>query len=178
MKQKLQDYIGGKVNYTPLMNIFMGRGREKNVDPYVVVGKYIYDIYNEKLPNGLEFLEEEFKRPIKKFSKFNNDRYSTLSIFFLTSYIDSDILRKLFGEPLLHDEFGEGFHGDYDEETDEESEPDIKESYASYFVEINGIKFHIGYDHRGTSIEIEHKTNVEDTINSIKKLIYMCKNVM
>ena len=46
----------------------------------------------------------------------------------------------MFGKPLLHDEFGEGFDSEYDEETDEELEPEIKESYASYFVNVDGTK--------------------------------------
>ena len=64
------------------------------------------------------------------------------------------VLKKMFGEPILHDEFGEGFEGEYNDETDEYGEPDIKESYASWFVTINGVDLHIGFDHRGTKIEI------------------------
>jgi hypothetical protein len=48
---------------------------------------------------------------------------------------------------LYHDQFGEGFDTEVEE---------ITASYASYFVEVLGIKMHIGYDHRGTQIETEY----------------------
>ena len=95
----------------------------------------------------------------------------------------------MFGKPIFHDEFGEGFDGEYDEETDEELEPEIKESYASYFVNVDGTNFHIGYDHRGTGIEIEvpSKFNYDGNFSdedakkcfeSLKKLVdlYKLKN--
>jgi len=96
----------------------------------------------------------------------------------------------MFGKPLLHNEFGEGFDGVYDEETDQTGEPDIKESYASYFVNVGGTEFHIGYDHRGTGIEIEMSDKYqwsnkgssdkdsERCFESLKKLVdlYKLKN--
>ena len=72
----------------------------------------------------------------------------------------------MFGEPILHDEFGEGFEGEYDEETDEYGQPDIKESFASYFVDVEGTNFHIGYDHRGTIIEVETSEFDIDNVSS------------
>lgn len=89
--------------------------------------------------------------------------------------------------PLLHNEFGEGFEGEYDEETNDYGEPDIKESYASYFVNVGGTDFHIGYDHRGTSIEIgkpskfRYSGQISDStankcFESLKKLVYLYKS--
>ena len=84
----------------------------------------------------------------------------------------------MFGEPLLHDEFGEGFEGEYDEETDERGEPDIKESYASYFVNVGGVELHIGYDHRGTGIEIETDGEWDISDNKAKKCFDCLKKLV
>ena len=45
----------------------------------------------------------------------------------------------------MHSEFGEGF-----DEDDHQGH-----QYASYIVNVDGLNFHIGYDHRGTSVEVE-----------------------
>jgi len=180
MKNELKKYINGKVDYTPLLNIFMSKlGREREVDPYNEIGEYIVDLCDGNLPGKLSYFQDRLNKKIKSFSSFKkNGIYSTIAISFLTSIIDSDVLKKLFGEPIYHDEFGEGFEGDYNEETDEYDEPDIKESYASYFVKINGIKFHIGYDHRGTNIELEENIIIDSAIKDIKKLIDMVLKVI
>ena len=158
MEKILKDYTGGKIHFTPIMNLMMGN---RSKDWYAELGKYIVDTIDiEKVPQ-LSFLADKLKQKtniVTKISDFlsgGNHLYFSVSSFFLTSALDDEALRKMFGEPLLHDEFGEGFDGEYDEEADEEGEPDIKEPYASYFVNIGGTNFHIGYDHRGTGIEIE-----------------------
>lgn len=82
-------------------------------------------------------------------------------------------MKELFGEPIYHDEFGGGFEGDYNEDTDSYDDPEIKESFASYFVTIEGVDFHIGYDHRGLAIEVKPNTSVDDLIKALKKFISM-----
>jgi hypothetical protein len=86
-------------------------------------------------------------------------------------------LQKIFGDPLFHDEFGEGFEGEYDEETDEYTDPENKHGFASYFVNIDGVKFHIGYDHRGTTMEVEEGTTPEKLVDCIKTLINKYKEI-
>lgn len=158
MEQKLKDYIEGKTHYTPIMNIIMNN---RSKDWYVELGKYIAETLDiEKIPY-LSFFADKLKErkglvtKIKDFVKPERETYSSIAIHFLTAVLDENSLENMFGKPIFHDEFGEGFDGEYDEETDEYGEPEIKESYASYFVNVGGMNFHIGYDHRGTGIEIE-----------------------
>jgi hypothetical protein len=155
MRDKLSGYVNGEIHYTPIMNILMNN---RSKDWYAELGKYIVEIMDiSKIPE-LAFLsdgvkQDRIKTRIKNW--LDSDRnYSSVSIFFLTSALNEQSLKKMFGEPIFHSEFGEGFTGEYDEELDEYEEPDVSESYASYFVNISGTEFHIGYDHRGTSIEI------------------------
>lgn len=83
---------------------------------------------------------------------------------------------KRCGDPIYHNEFGEGF------------DKKKKYLYASYFVEIDGVWIHIGYDHRGTRIEIEYtsddvydihkeifKKDAEKCFNVLKKIIDIYK---
>jgi hypothetical protein len=158
MEQKLKDYTGGKTHYTPIMNIIMNNRSE---NWYAELGKYINETLDiEKIPY-LSYFSEKLKKEkslitkIKDFVSPNEQIYTSIAISFLTGGLDEKALENMFGKPIFHDEFGEGFDGEYDEETDEELEPEIKESYASYFVNVDGTEFHIGYDHRGTGIEIE-----------------------
>ena len=161
MEQKLKDYTKGKTHYTPIMNIIMNNRSE---DWYAELGKYITENLDiEKIPY-LSYFSDKLKKEkslitkIKDFVSPNTQTYTSIAINFLTGVLDEKSLENMFGKPIFHDEFGEGFEGEYDEETDEELEPEIKESYASYFVNVDGTNFHIGYDHRGTSIEIEVPT--------------------
>ncbi len=161
MEQKLKDYTGGKTHYTPIMNIIMNNRSE---NWYAELGKYITEELDiVKIPY-LGFYADKLKErksiitKIKDFISPESRTYTSVAIHFLTGVLDEKALENMFGKPIFHDEFGEGFDGEYDEETDEELEPEIKESYASYFVNVDGTNFHIGYDHRGTSIEIEVPT--------------------
>lgn len=192
MEQKLKDYIEDKTHYTPIMNIIMNNRSE---DWYAELGKYITENLDiEKIPY-LSFFADKLKErkglvtKIKDFVIPNNQTYTSISISFLTGVLDEKALENMFGKPIFHDEFGEGFDGEYDEETDEYDEPEIKESYASYFVNVDGTNFHIGYDHRGTRIEIEipSKFNYDGVFSdedakkcfeSLKKLVdlYKLKN--
>lgn len=103
-----------------------------------------------------------------------NTVVATLAINFLTGVLDNKALQNMFGNPILHDEFGEGFNGEYDEETDEYGEPDIKESFASYFVTIGDTQLHIGYDHRGTSVEVKVPEKFNYDTNFSNEYARMC----
>lgn len=157
-QNKLQDYIKGKPHYTPIWNIMMNN---HSVNWYAELGKYITEKLDiEKIPYLSSFVGTTKERKglitkIKDFISPESRTYTAIAINFLTGVLDEKALENMFGKPIFHDEFGEGFEGEYDEETDEELEPEIKESYASYFVNLGGTNFHIGYDHRGTGIEIE-----------------------
>lgn len=171
MEIKLQDYIKGKIDYTPIMNFMMNYRSE---DLYDKLGKYIVDILDiNKIPD-LSFLAKKLpqnKGIISRISSFGNDRvYSTVAMFFVTSTLDEKVLKKMFGEPLKHSEFGEGF--------------DKKRNYTyiSYFVTLDNIDFHIGKDHRGTRIEIgipyRENFSKEDSLkcfDGLKKIIDLYK---
>jgi hypothetical protein len=192
MEQKLKDYTKGKTHYTPVMNIIMNNRSE---NWYAELGKYITETLDiEKIPY-LGFYADKLKErksiitKIKDFISPESRTYTSVAIHFLTGVLDEKALENMFGKPIFHDEFGEGFDGDYDEENDEYGEPEIKESYASYFVNVDGANFHIGYDHRGTGIEIEvpSKFNYDGNFSdedakkcfeSLKKLVdlYKLKN--
>ncbi len=179
MKSELKSYVDGKSNYTHSMSILMGPDRKG--DPYVDIGKYIVNIFNGKLPGSLERFEKRLidnKKIIKKINIFKDglsDTYSSIAIFFITATLNEDSLRKIFGEPIYHSEFGEGFEGVYNKVKDEYLPPVNKELYASYFVDVANIKLHIGYDHRGTSIEPLYGTKVDELIKAINGLVDLYK---
>lgn len=189
MEQKLKDYIEGKIHYTPIQNIMMNNHSK---DWYIELGKYITETIDVDQIPSLKFFSKKLKdnksivTKIKDFINTDNNRiYSAIGISFITSVLGEQSLISMFGEPLLHNEFGEGFSGDYNEKTDEYDEPEIKESYVSYFVNVGGTEFHIGYDHRGTRVEIEipkkfnHDENSDEDakkcFESLKKLVDLYK---
>ena len=157
MEQKLKDMLSHKDVYTPSMNILMNN---RSKDWYSEIGKHICETMDISRVPELSSLVDRVKTHKKNiltriidWSGQGEKTMANVTIFFITSALNAESLRNMFGEPLYHDEFGEGFEGEYDEETDEYGEPEIKESYASYFVEVGGERLHIGYDHRGTGIE-------------------------
>ena len=145
MKQKLEDYTSGKINYTTLLSIFMGN-RDK--DWYEELGKYICSKIDISTIPSLRFFADKIKesplKKIKDFTGFNDRTYSSIGIFFLTGTLDFETLKKLFGEPILHNKFGEGFDKEYK----------IKEDYASWFVNVDGLELHIGYDHQVQTLKL------------------------
>lgn len=155
MRDKLQKYINGEIFFTPIMNIMINN---RSKDWYAELGKYIDESIDiSKVP---DFAFYEKNRPkniatkIKDFLSNDNRFYFGIASMFITSTLDESALKKMFGDPVLHNEFGEGFDGEWNEEEDGYDEPEIKESHASYFVNVAGQEFHIGYDHRGTRVEI------------------------
>lgn len=158
---------------------------------YAELGKYITHTLNiEKIPH-LSYFANRVKEKgvitkIKDFISPDSRTYSGIAINFLTAALDEVALERMFGKPLLHSEFGEGFDGEWNEELDDYDEPQIKDFYASYFVNIDGVEFHIGYDHRGTGIEIglpkkfDYNTNpsneeAKGCFEALKKLIDLYK---
>ena len=167
---ELQKYIKGDVDYQPLLNIFMSN-RVK--DYYEELGKYIFEIFDNKLPKELGYYNSKHGDRFK---------YSSVAIHFIASVLSPEVLKDLFGEPLMHNEFGEGFYDEKEANSEKNEEEDIEIErsefdYASYFVVVNGTKLHIGYDHRGTNIEID-ETNADKAFETIKELINMVKDYL
>lgn len=156
MKDKLQKYMNGEIFFTPIMNIMINN---RSKDWYAELGKYIDESIDISTVPDFTFYEKHRPKKniatkIKDFLSDDSRFYFGIASMFLTSTLDEVALKKMFGDPILHDEFGEGFDGEWNEEEDEYDEPEIKESHASYFVNVAGQELHIGYDHRGTRVEI------------------------
>lgn len=154
MKSDLADYIE-KGEYRRAFNF-------GNKSLYKQLGEYIVEAFGDDLPEELKVeLNDDYPLP-EPMTHFNREEinYSSLAIFFFTSFMDLDLLKKIFGEPLLHSEFGEGFEEEYN----------IQEDCASYFVDINGVKFHITTDQTGTSFEVKN-TSEKQTLEALKKFI-------
>lgn len=178
-KKELEDYIIGETKFTKLLNIFI-KDLPKNW--YSKIGEHIIKIYNGELPKDLSFyidFKKSKNKVFKKLDDFIEDKELTdnIGVWFLTSTLDKDVLTKMFGKGLYHNEFGEGFDGEYDEETDDYLEPEIKESFISWFVFIDNVKFHIGVDHRGTSIEVEKNTTPDKVYNCLTKIVDKYKSI-
>lgn len=132
----------------------------------------LYDIRDYYSQIGAYFISKGLGH-LDIYNPGNNVNVSA-GIYVTCDYFNENILRKLFGEPLYHDEFGEGFEGEYDEELEDYLEPENESSYASYFIEINNIVLYIGYDHRGTSFEVkdvDDSVSNQQVIDAIKMLI-------
>lgn len=178
MQNKLKDYVDGLINYTPSSNLIFNDNTKK--DWFSEIGNLVNDNLDISKIESLSFFndiikEQTFCQKIKSKMGIGYDINSRIGIHFMTSTLDDVALKNMFGDPLLHNEFGEGFDGEYDDETDEYGEPEIKESYASYFVTIGGIDMHIGYDHRGTSVEVKRDTTMPQLFEALKELIKLYK---
>lgn len=174
-EQELKDWMDGKVNYTRDMNILMN-DRSKNW--YSELGKYIFDTLKGNYPVHVKHVIDYNKG---KIMNDNDDFYRSIAIFFMTSDIGWKSGHKLWGSPLYHDEFGEGFYDDdikIMKELDNDEKTLMKLSnYASYFITINGIKIHIGYDHRGTGVEFEVGTTPQQAFDCLKEIIDDFKSI-
>jgi hypothetical protein len=136
MKEKLRDYVEGRTRYTKMVNVALSEFPS------------IYEDLSNYIMTKIDIKEYPY------WYGYPSNPCS-IAIYFLTSHLDLDSLRKMFGDPILHNEFGEGFIGEYDKETDEYGESDIKESCASFFVNVGGLNLHFICDNRGTIEEVE-----------------------
>ena len=152
-EKQLKEYMDGGFNLTPILNILLN---DMSVDFYEKLGKYIYYIYDGKLPKTLSYFDE-----------LKNGDFRFFGTMFATGHLDKEALTKIFGEGLYHNEFGEGF----------EEEDNIDFEYVSWFGTLNNVKFHIGCDHRGTRIELENNKTSEEVYKFLKKLVDLYKKV-
>lgn len=176
MNKDLEKYVNGEVKYSHPINVLMDFNRP--VDAYSELGEYLMSKFNDRLPMELSFYEQYFKtgqNPIAVIGRDMDQIYSSISITFLSSLICKEFLTITYGEPIYHnefgEEFGEGFGGEWNEDIDDYDEPTIKFDHVSYFIEVEGVKMHIGCDHRGTRIEPLEGTDIEDFVKAIKKLM-------
>ncbi len=169
--KELENYLtyNGRKGLWSTMNTLIN---DKTKDWYGYLGEFAYNYYKQSGKNDqainvyINLLDDALKTKVRRRSP-----YGMFGIYMLTA-LDHDVLKKMFGdEPIYHDHFGEGFDGEYNEELDTFDEPEIGESYASYFVEVNGYLFHLGYDHRGISIEVPSNLSAKIVAEKIMKPI-------
>lgn len=92
----LNRYMSDEFNLVHNMNIILN---DRSRDWYMDIGRYLYD------KNGKEKIERLFP-----FIKDDSDKtISFLSTMFITSILDQNSLEKMFGSPICHSRFGEGF---------------------------------------------------------------------
>lgn len=152
--QELSDYCDGKVKLTPILNILMN---DRSKEWYSILGEYFYNKAGKEF-----FLDHPYLLDKVNGSKKDKETfYRVLGIYFITAYLDDKALKRMFGSPICHSEFGEGFH------------PRRKYEYCSHFVEVGGEKIHIGYDDRGTSIEVNPNLSPKVVYNILENLINM-----
>lgn len=149
----LRRYIDDEFHLMNSMNFLINNRDQNWLDK---IGKYFLDkIEGIDIKNTpLESYDLLLNRKRKKGEDFHSE-----GIFFITSFLNEDALKLMFGNPIFHSEFGEGFDDDrnYD--------------YCSYFLEIDRHIIHIGYDHRGTAIELEGSLDAPEVFEIIKSII-------
>lgn len=156
MEDILNKYVNGEINFTPIANIIFN----SNIDIYEDIGKYLFMKFSGSFPEPLSIFNKTNKSGIKSFLSFKKDRsMSSLGIMFLTSTLSEDVLKTLYGRGIKHSKFGEGF--------------DKKRKYTiiSTFIKKNGYTFHIGVDHRGTSIETERIIPPKELLECLRQIV-------
>lgn len=167
-EEKMNRMMRDVDKYTSLLNILMNDIKGKW---YEKIGQHILDSFSGKLLVQLGFITRSSGKDI-----YNDNNLRFLGISFMTGSLGDaglspESMQKLWGNPIFHDNFGEGgIEGLYEEDTS---------GYASYFKTIGGLNFHIGYDHRGTGVEVMCPDRVnrggsitpESVFNSLKLLI-------
>lgn len=162
-EEKMKRMLSDEDHYTNLLNILMNDLKGKW---YEKIGKYLVGKFGKRLPNDYHWVKCE-----------KDDDFRFVGIAFMTGSLgnlslNAETMQKLWGNPIFHDNFGEGGLEDFEEDSS---------GYASYFKTINGLNFHIGYDHRGTGVEVMSISNfspatrkypaAEDVFNAIKLLV-------
>ena len=173
-KRELDLWISNKSHFTANINILINDGP---IQWYSILGKNLmkefkYSFHDESLNRYAIKLTTPWWKPLSRSKK--SIIYKRIGIWLVCGAISPEVLMKRFGEPLYHSEFGEGYPQFYEKEI-----PDMKgHLYASYFIQIDGVRFHIGYDHRGTSIDIQtnynHIIGGKEITDRILKLAKSC----
>lgn len=155
----MDDLVSGKIRYERVFSVFindMGR------DWYGDFGRFIINSISNDEPIPLHFYynlgipANKLGVERKSITISTNVRYSSIGIESIHSFLSPWTLREVLGRPLFHNHFGEGLS------------PSSKSSYASYFIQIDGVDFHIGYDHRGTEIEVRYGTSPSVLLDKLK----------
>lgn len=151
--KELVTYVSDGYKLTPIMNILMN---DYGNDWYAKIGKYFFDKV------GKSFLEKDHYKLIERLKKpliKKDSVYRMIGIYFITTYLSESSLKEMFGQPINHSEFGEGF------------KPKRKYEFSSYFLEFGDSVVHIGYDERGTIIEVPEDLTPEGVYQILVELV-------
>lgn len=128
------------------------------------LGKYVDEVLGENLDRYLRF-EKDYA------TEMGRDYTRGFGIYFFTSSLDYDTLQLMFEDPILHNEYGEGF-----DESDEDGNHIVSEySAISFFETISDVEFHFSNDHRGTAVEARCGTDQEKIFQGLKQIIDIYK---
>lgn len=155
--------IDGKTDFNPLQNFFIN---DQDNNWYGKLGKYILRKVKQMDQTQVhQSLQMHATRDAETFILNRQRNYQSMGMMFTTSTLDKDAMEKIFkAEATYHDEFGEGMKGV------EVKRKHSKSQFASYFVKINGLNFHIGFDNRGTSIEVQLPFSNDSDLTRCKEL--------
>ena len=143
--EKFQSYMDGEFEVTHIINQLT-----HNMEMFSELGEYLRNV----APDDWDLMGV---RMMELGDNLAGNRF--LGMAFFTTFLNEDILEKVFGSPINHSEFGEGFETNRDY------------WFSSYIIEINGHLYHVGYDHRGTAFEPDVTTSYDDVMKDAKSLI-------
>lgn len=129
--------------------------KKLNNIPFEGVG--VYRLQNQEIPENLNIFLKK-KLSFKHLFMSKNARFSNIAIDFFTKTLNVKYLEEKFGSAFYHNSFGEGVSN-------------ADKLYASYFININNVVFHIGFDNNGIVIEADENTLPVEMFDAIKKLI-------
>lgn len=154
----MDDLMSDKIRYEKVFSVFINDLGRNWYDDF---GRFIINSISNDEPIPLHFYynlgipASKLGVKRKNITIPTNVRYSSIGIESI-HFLSKECLREFLGRPLFHNHFGEGLT------------PSSKSSYASYFVQIDGVDFHIGYDHRGTEIEVKYGTSPDILLDKLK----------
>jgi hypothetical protein len=162
-REKFDKYCNGELDYTKLTGELMNW----DMQVWEKLGKYVEETLGDNLDKWLKF-EKDYA------TELGRDYSRGFGIYFFTSSLNYDTLQLMFNDPILHNEYGEGF--DEDDEDDEDGNH-VQSEYSaiSFFETIEDVEFHLSNDHRGTAVEAQCGTDPEKIFKGLKRIIDIYK---
>ena len=112
MDKNLQEYVNGQLEYSSLFGILISDMKNQW---HSKIGYYIWqtldkdEVEDWALGSPIYYSDSD-----EDFFKSNSRTLASISIMFLTSILNHNSLTKIFGSPIYHNQFGEGFDTDFE----------------------------------------------------------------
>ena len=127
-REKFEKYCNEELEYTKLTGFLMNW----DINCWDKLGNHVDEVLGENLDKYLQFEKDYATRSGKDYRR-------GFGIYFFTSTLNYDTLQKMFDNHILHNEYGEGF----DEDDDEDGNPITSEySAISFFENVEDVEFH------------------------------------